>query len=144
MSRIFRRRARRSEPAATPQPPDLGTPPEDPALAHAWFCERLPLLRAEADRHGWRRELETEVTAVREEGRPATEALDALLLSASGTTRGPGEVPLQGLWDPAPIGQRFHCPRGTCPPRGRAQDASEPWCHLDDQPLRPTTYRLDP
>jgi hypothetical protein len=102
----------------------------------------LPLLRAEADRHGWRRELEAQVTAVRE-GQPAEEALEALLLSTPGTARGPGEVPLRDVWEPAPIGQRFHCPRAICPARGRRQDASEPWCHIDDQPLRPTTYRLD-
>lgn len=66
-----------------------------------------------------------------------------LLLSASGTLRGPGEVPLRDVWEQAPIGQRFHCPSAVCPPRGRLQDASEPWCHIGDQPLRPTTYGLD-
>ena len=111
-------------------------------LAHAWFCAHLPLLRAEADRHGWRPELEAQVTAIRE-GQPATEALDALLLTRQGTVRGTEEVPLQGLWDQAPIVQRFHCPRAVCPPRGRARDATEPWCNLDDQPLHPTTHRLD-
>lgn len=110
--------------------------------AHAWFCERLPLLRAEADQHGWLRELEAQVTAV-QEGQPVAEALKALLLSGPGTVRGPSEGPLRDVWDPVPIGQRFHCPRAVCPPRGRNQDASEPWCHLDDRPLRPTTYRLD-
>ncbi|UED87582.1 hypothetical protein [Streptomyces profundus] len=146
MSPIFRRRPRRAEPTAPPpSPPGTGpgTPPKDPALAHAWFCERLPQLRAQADLHGWRRELEARVTAVRE-GRPVAEALDALLLSDQGTLRHAGEVPLREAWDRAPIGQRFHCPRSACPPRARAEDASEPWCHLDDQPLRATTYRLDP
>ncbi len=82
------------------------------------------------------------MTAVRE-GRPVAEALDALLLSDQGTLRHADEVPLRDVWDRAPIGQRFHCPRSTCPPRARAEDAGEPWCHLDDRPLRATTHRLD-
>ncbi|MFI9532012.1 hypothetical protein ACIG56_02110 [Nocardia fusca] len=144
MPSFFRRRARQNEAAPAPsQPPESSAPPQDPTLAHAWFCERLPHLRAEADMYGWRRELEAQVTAVRD-GRPADEALSALLLDSSGTVRGTEEVPLRDVWDPNPIGQRFHCPRVLCPPRGRGQDAREPWCHLEDRPLQPTTYRLDP
>ncbi|WP_157105921.1 hypothetical protein [Nocardia sienata] len=144
MPSFFRRRTRPNEPApAPPQPPDSGTPPQDPALAQAWLCERLPLLRAKAERYGWRRELEAQVTAVRD-GRPVHEALAALLLDSSATVRGLGEVPLRDVWDPRPVGQLFHCPRGVCPPRGRDQDAHEPYCHLEDRPLQSTTYRLDP
>ncbi|MGA6205776.1 hypothetical protein [Nocardia testacea] len=144
MPSFFRRRARPDEPASAPPPPaESSTPPQDPTLAHAWFCERLPLLRAEADRYGWRPELEAQVRAV-QDGRPATEALAALLLDDSGAVRGSGELPLRDVWDSRPIGQRFHCPRALCPPRGRDQDAREPWCHLDDRPLQATTYRLDP
>ncbi|MFJ9664996.1 hypothetical protein ACIRPP_10310 [Streptomyces sp. NPDC101219] len=143
MPPLFRRRSRRGTPPAAPPPPyDLSAPPEDPALAHAWFCERLPLLRSEADRYGWRTELEAQVTAV-QDGRPAPEALAALLLYETGTPRGPGEMPLHEVWDASPVGQRFHCPRAMCPPRGRGEDAREPWCHLDDRPLHPTTHRLD-
>ncbi|NUP25598.1 MAG: hypothetical protein HOQ36_02940 [Nocardia sp.] len=139
----FRRRDRRGEPApAPPQPAESIAPPEDPALAHAWFCERLPNLRAAADEYGWRRELEAQVAAVRD-GRPATEALAALRLNTSGTVRGLGELPLRDVWDPRPIGERFQCPRFQCPPRSRGRDGHEPRCHLEDRQCLPTIYRLD-
>ncbi|MFD4668090.1 hypothetical protein ACFWNN_00065 [Lentzea sp. NPDC058450] len=123
-----------------PEPPPR---PAEAALAVAWFCDRLPALRARADRLGWRRELEAEVEAVKD-GRPAREAMHNLMLDDFGTDRGDGAAGLQALWDPAPIGQRFACPRHACPDRGRGADASEPWCHLDDRPMTPSTHRLDP
>lgn len=122
-----------------PEPPPR---PEKGALAHAWFCDRLPGLRAQADRLGWRRELEAEVEAVKD-GRPATEAMRNLMLDDV-TVRGDGAAGLRELWDPAPIGQRFSCPRFICPERGRGQDATEPWCNLDDRPMTPSTHRLGP
>lgn len=117
--------------------------PDDGALAVAWFCDRLPNLRARADKMGWRRELEAEVEAVKA-GRPAAEALHNLMLDDYGAERGDGAAGLQALWDPAPIGQRFSCPRFSCPDRGRGKDAGEPWCNLGDQPMNPSTHRLGP
>ena len=141
MPSLFRR-AKRTKPepaAAEPARPD-----ED---ALAWFCHRLPALRTQADRLGWRRELETEVRAVRE-GRPATEALRNLMLDDipgdQAPVRGDGGAGLQELWDPSPIGQRFTCPRFICPARGRGADATEPWCNLEDRPMNPSTHRLGP
>jgi hypothetical protein len=121
-----------------PEPPP---PADEGALALAWFCDRLPGLRAQADRIGWRRELEAEVQAVKD-GRPAAEAMHNLLLDDPATNRGDGAAGLQELWDPAPIGQRFSCPRFICPERGRGEDAAEPWCNLDDQPMNPSTHQL--
>jgi hypothetical protein len=79
------------------------------------------------------------VAAVRE-GRPATDALRALLLDRF-EVRSAYPPALDGMWDSAPVAQRYACPRSVCSPRSRGENAAEPWCHLDDQPLRPTTYR---
>jgi hypothetical protein len=135
MPSLFRR-AKRSKPEPAPAEPAR---PDEAALA--WFCRRLPTLRTQADRLGWRRELEIEVQAVRE-GRPAAEALRNLMLDDQASVRGDNGAGLQELWDPAPIGQRFTCPRFVCPARGRDADATEPWCHMEDRPMNPSTHRL--
>ncbi|MGI5499747.1 hypothetical protein [Lentzea sp. CA-135723] len=134
MPSFFRRGKQEPEPPARP---------DEAALAVAWFCDRLPSLRATADQMGWRRELEAEVEAVKD-GRPAHEAMHNLMLDLGTDYRGDGAAGLQAWWEAAPIGQRFTCPRFACPGQGRGADASEPWCNLDDRPMTPSVQRLDP
>ncbi|MFJ5114645.1 hypothetical protein ACIQAD_28825 [Streptomyces sp. NPDC088551] len=97
-----------------------------------WLCANLPELRSKADRFGWRTELERQLTEVRA-GKAATEALRELRLRRDGT-RGSG-LPADGTWQERPVVERFLCPHGRCPARGRNADATEPRCHLENAPM---------
>ncbi|MFD7315098.1 hypothetical protein [Streptomyces sp. NPDC059883] len=104
----------------------------DERAALQWLCANLPGLRSKADSFGWRSELERELTEVRA-GKAATEALRELRLRRDGT-RGSG-LPADDTWQERPAVERFRCPRGRCPARGRNADATEPRCHIENAPM---------
>ncbi|MFE4920771.1 hypothetical protein [Streptomyces sp. NPDC056661] len=96
--------------------------------ALGWLCTNLPDLRQKADRFGWRADLDRELAEVRA-GKAATETLRELRLRREGS-RASG-LPADETWQERPVIERFRCPNGRCPARGRNADATEPRCNLD-------------
>ncbi|MDQ8705363.1 hypothetical protein RCO28_23115 [Streptomyces sp. LHD-70] len=122
------------QPGDTHRATDDRTPADEEQAALAWLCANLPELREKADRYAWRAALDREVAEVRA-GKPAAEALRALDLRREGLrSSGP---PADGSWRERPVVERFRCPHGRCPARGRDADASEPRCHIDGSTMLP-------
>ncbi|MEV4428595.1 hypothetical protein AB0K23_25105 [Streptomyces sp. NPDC049602] len=125
----WQRRPRRTAPD-TGDRRAAGVTEEQAALG--WLCVNLPDLRQKADRFGWRADLDRELSEVRA-GKAATEALRELRLRREGS-RASG-LPADETWQERPVIERFRCPHGRCPARGRNADATEPRCHLDGTPM---------
>ncbi|WP_460343317.1 hypothetical protein [Actinoallomurus acanthiterrae] len=142
MGFLFRRRSRPSQTRAASAPTPASSASvstRTPAQAQSAFCAQLPTLRAQAERMGWRRELEDEVDAIRQ-GRSALESFRNLMLDDTGTRRGDTPLSFADVWDSTPTDVGYQCPRGVCPIRDRNEDATEPWCHIEDQPMRPVAF----